>query len=73
MTVSDDLQHTEWLTVNEAASYLKVSRQTIYLYCRSGLLAFYELKSGRGRRFQRSDLDNLLERQPSQPVHPMEG
>jgi excisionase family DNA binding protein len=54
------------MTVNEAAAYLKVERTTLYLYCRRGLLPFYELRSGRGRRFKQEDLDALLT--PSQPV-----
>jgi excisionase family DNA binding protein len=51
----------DWLTVREAALYLKVDRTTIYRYCDLGLLPFFELKTGRGRRFKREDLDALLE------------
>ena len=51
----------DWLTVNEAAAYLKVERSTIYRYCELGLLPFFELKTGGGRRFKREDLDALLE------------
>jgi excisionase family DNA binding protein len=48
------------MTVNEASAYLKVERTTLYGYCKRGLLPFYELRSGRGRRFKREDLDALL-------------
>ncbi len=50
----------DWLTAREAAAYLKVDRTTIYRYCGQGLLAFYDLKTGGGRRFRRQDLDALL-------------
>ena len=55
----------EWFTPTEAADYLRVSRQTIYNYMDKGILPYYELKSGGGRRLRRADLDDLLER-PSQ-------
>lgn len=49
-----------WMTVNEASAYLRVERTTLYLYCRRGLLPFYEMPMGRGRRFRQEDLDALL-------------
>lgn len=52
----------EWLTVAEAARYLRVHRTTIYAWCDEGRLPFYELESGGGRRFKREDLDALLKR-----------
>lgn len=55
-------QAQEWFTPSEAARYLRVSRQTIYRYMEQGLLPFYELKSGGGRRLRRRDLDALLEK-----------
>jgi len=54
----------EWFTPAEAAKYLRVTRQTIYNYMEEGLLPYYVLKSGGGRRIHRPDLDALLE-QPS--------
>jgi excisionase family DNA binding protein len=51
----------EWLTVDEAAKYLKVHRTTIYDLCDRGVLPYFELKGARGRRFKREDLDSLLE------------
>ena len=56
-----DHEAQEWYTPAEAASYLRVSRQTIYNYMDQGLLPYYDLKSGRGRRLRRTDLDALLE------------
>lgn len=51
----------EWYTPAEAAEYLRVKRQTIYRYMDQGLLTYYKLKTGRGRRIRRADLDALLE------------
>ncbi len=59
---SNDVKTDKWYTVEEAASYLGVSKQTIYNYMKAGLLPYYELKVGRGRRFRREDLDSLLVR-----------
>ena len=51
---------TEWMTTQEAMAYLKVSRATLYSWCASGTLRFFELESGGGRRFRREDLDGTL-------------
>lgn len=51
----------EWLTVEEAAAYLKVSKPSIYRYCSEGRLPFYNLAGTGTRRFKRSDLDAMLE------------
>lgn len=53
-----------WFTVAEAAAYIRVSRQTIYRYMEDGVLKYYVLKSGGGRRIKREDLDGLLEPPP---------
>ncbi len=50
-----------WFTPTEAAVYLRVTRQSIYHYMNMGLLPYYKLKSGGGRRLRRSDLDAVLE------------
>jgi excisionase family DNA binding protein len=49
----------EWLTVNEAAAYLKISRSTLYLWCQQGIVRFHVTASGR-RRFLRENLDELM-------------
>jgi excisionase family DNA binding protein len=58
----------QWFTPAEAAKYLRVSRQTIYRYMTDGLLPYYELKSGGGRRLRREDLDALLEARHETPA-----
>jgi excisionase family DNA binding protein len=50
----------EWLTLEQAAAYLKISTQTLYRWVDDGRLVAYELPAGRGRRFKRDDLDGLL-------------
>lgn len=50
----------EWYTPAEAGKYLRVSRQTIYAYMDDGLLEYFVLKTGRGRRIHKSALDALL-------------
>lgn len=62
----------EWYTPAEAARYIRVSRQTLYNYMEQGMLPYYELKSGGGRRLRRADLDALLERPSSNPSKPKE-
>jgi excisionase family DNA binding protein len=51
----------EWLTVREAADYLRVSRDTVYSLSAAGRLPYYHIPGVRGRRFKREDLDKLLE------------
>ncbi len=60
------LEVPEWLTVDEAMKYLRVSRSTLYRWCDEGRLRFYELESGGGRRFNREDLDKML--RPGEPT-----
>lgn len=52
----------QWFTVEQAAAYLQVTKQTIYNWINLGILPYYELPTGRGRRFRREDLDRLLQR-----------
>lgn len=47
-----------WLTVAEAANYLKVSRDTIYRWAREGKLALYKL--GKLTRLKKSELEALI-------------
>jgi excisionase family DNA binding protein len=49
----------EWLTLDEAAAYLKVSKPTIYRWTSAGQLPFYKLAGTGARRFKRSELDAL--------------
>jgi len=50
-----------WLTLDEAAAYLKVSKPSVYRFCAEGRLRFFKLAGTGGRRFRRTDLDALLE------------
>ena len=50
----------QWLTLEEAAAYLKVSKPTIYRFCAEGCLPFYKLAGTGQRRFKGTDLDALL-------------
>ena len=56
-----------WLTLEEAAAYLKVSKPTIYRFCSEGCLPFYKLAGTGQRRFKRADLDSLFV--PGRPGH----
>lgn len=60
MSTKDEKQN--WFTIEEAAAYLRVTKATIYNYMKDGLLTYYQLKSGRGRRFRKEDLDALLDK-----------
>jgi excisionase family DNA binding protein len=53
-----------WLTVKEAADYLKVSRVTLYRYMADGRLRSYKLGGSGGRRFRREDLDAVAKPVP---------
>ena len=55
----------EWLTLDEAAAYLKLSKPSIYRLCTEGRLPFYKIAGTGQRRFKQVDLDALLE--PGQP------
>lgn len=59
--VTDQLP-TEWLTVDEAASYLRVSRRTIYRWSEAGRLPAYVIGDYRNRRYRRTDLDSVPRR-----------
>jgi len=50
----------EWLTVSEAATYLKVARTTIYRWVKDKKLPLYQL-GDRLVRLRREDLDALAQ------------
>jgi len=50
----------EWLTLNEGAKYLRVSRATLDRWIANDVVRAYDLPSGRGRRVKREDLHELL-------------
>ena len=50
----------EWLTLEEGAKYLRISRATLDRWIASERVRAYDLPSGRGRRVKRGELDELL-------------
>jgi len=52
----------EWLTVDEAAEYLRASRRTIYKLCEDGQLVSYRTGERGHRRFRKEDLDRAMKR-----------
>jgi len=61
MCYAGNMETNEWLTIQEAAEYLKLSVPTIRKYIRLGKLSHY--RHGRIVRLKRRDLDSFL--QPS--------
>lgn len=51
-----------WLTIEEAAEYLRVSRRTIYRWVHDGLLPGYRAGPRGPWRFRQEDLDGLMRR-----------
>jgi len=53
---------SEWLTVNEAAKYLKVKPRTLLLWVRQGKVKAFALSGIKRRvwRFRQADLDAAL-------------
>ena len=49
-----------WMTVVQVMRYLQVSRTTVYQWMQQGRLPYRELPGGRGRRFDRDEVDRLL-------------
>ena len=50
---------TRWMTVNEAADYLKLSARSIRRYLDKGLIPEHQLSTGT-IRIERKDLDSLV-------------
>lgn len=66
------LYPTEWLTVSEAADYLRVKPRSLLLWVRQGKIPAYALSGTRRRiwRFLREDLDRTLRAQVVLPSDP---
>lgn len=58
--MTNNTQGTKWMDVSEAASYLSVSKATLYAYMKDGRLPFFYLAGTRNRRVKQVDLDALL-------------
>ena len=56
----------EILTVQEVADYLRVSRSTVWRWCKQGRVSAF--KVGRGWRLRRSEMERLLDQNYEQPV-----
>jgi excisionase family DNA binding protein len=59
-----DNSTSNWLTANEAASYLKVEPRTLLMWARQGAVKGYVLSGTRRQtwRFLHADLDGMLHR-----------
>jgi len=59
---SEPVSTAEWLTANEAASYLKIKPRTLLLWVRQGKLQAFALSGTKRRvwRFRKEDLDAAL-------------
>ena len=63
----------EWLTVSEAAAYLKVKPRTLLLWVRQGKVQAYALSGTKRRiwRLLKEDLDSALLASPVLPSKPL--
>ena len=61
----------EWYTIDESASYLRVSRRTMYQLIHDGQVAAYRVGSGGNRRFRRDDLERLMQPEDSEELQAM--
>jgi excisionase family DNA binding protein len=60
------LENTELLTADETADYLKISKGTVWQWCRGGRLP--AVKMGRQWRIRRKDLEAMLDPGANNPV-----
>ncbi|NCC66431.1 MAG: DNA-binding protein [Spirochaetia bacterium] len=61
MSVADSQSLGEILTVDEVATYLRVSRATICRWCGSGKLPAFKI--GKSWRVQKNDLEGYIQQQ----------
>ena len=61
----------EWYTIEESATYLRVSRRTMYQLIHDGQLAAYRVGTGGHRRFRRNDLEGLMRKEDSEFIEAM--
>ena len=61
----------EWYTIDESASYLRVSRRTMYQLIHDGQVAAYRVGSGGHRRLRRDDLERLMRLEDSEELQAM--
>ncbi len=58
--MSDGSDEIRWMTVEEASTYLRITRATLYAYMKDGKLPYYYLAGTHNRRLKKSDVDALL-------------
>ena len=63
--------HQEWFTINESASYLRVSRRTMYQLIRDGQVTAYRAGSRGHRRLRLEDLEHLMRSEDTQDLQAM--
>jgi len=65
--------HSEWLTADEAARYLKVKTRTLLLWVRQGKVKGFALSGTKRRvwRFRQQDLDSALTESAVLPSIPL--
>lgn len=56
-----------WMTVKDAAKYTKWSEWTVRQAVKDGSLEAHGVRSGRGYRLHRDDLDKWMRSQPFEP------
>ena len=59
----------DWYTIDESASYLRVSRRTMYKLIHDGQLAAYRVGTGGHRRFRKDDLERLMNPEGAEPAN----
>lgn len=53
-------EDTVWLTLEEAADYLRISKPSAYRFMQEGSLPYYRIAGTGLRRFRREDLDAMM-------------
>ena len=66
-----DVPAQEWYTIEESASYLRVSRRTMYQLIHDAQLTPYRVGTGGHRRFRRDDLTRLMRKEDSEFIEAM--
>jgi DNA (cytosine-5)-methyltransferase 1 len=62
---------SEWITINAAASYVKVGRSTLYRLARSGVVPAHKI--GRSWRFSLPELDDWIRSEPENVSRDLNG
>jgi len=60
---TSSLESQQWYTIEESASYLRVSSRLVYQLVQEGQVHAYRVGSGGHRRFKQEDLDAVMHRE----------